>query len=340
MYALFRSSTNEAHLGVDSLRLPLRDLFANDTHNLRRDHACFYNITMRAKTLRFLLLGVVALVRQGYERASFGKLSTLQVIQQGKAIFFGHHKIEDDGVGFKPCTNCLERLCRRETRLNLIPVPCEFHTVHVHEELVGIAEKHTPFTRLLLRLSIFGHHIRYDYASPPSAPLISFAPTFLGSSSSSERSSEESELISENGTSFANALIIASSCIVSIPSARAAAHRRDSTGLPRIIFSIALDISKTSNTAIRPRNPVGEVGVRDGSHAFSGTLNRCCLGSDSSCVSMFLRSLGVIATSSPLPSANFLTRRCATEQIRTGGIRYGSTPLSMRRGIVPTASLV
>src|SRR3989338_6319624 len=325
---------------IAALRVMLCELVAHHVDNFRRNHARLDDIFCRAELRRFCFFGFIALISEYDLERTFREMFIRKHLEKSKAVELGHREVEEDNVGFESVPQARKRFICRQARFDGIAVLGKLHPVHVQEELIVVDKKNSA---LLcggsLRCCICLVHTIAAGGSSSSGTSAVAATGTSGSWSPASKSVLR-PLTSENGTCLSNALIIASSCIVSMPSLRAAAQSFESTGLSRTIFSMVDDISSTSKTAMRPRSPVGQVGRRFGSYTVSGILKRYFSGNDSSCCSMPLRCDAPSGTSLSAPGQKVRTNRCAIERMRTGGIRYGSTPMSMRRGMVPTASLV
>src|SRR3990167_5044781 len=305
---------------------------AHHVDNFRRYHACLHNIFRRAELRRFCFFGFITLIREYNLENAVRKVLIREHLEEGKAVELRHGEVKEDDIGPKALPQARQGLVRGKARLDGIAAPGEFHPVHVQEEFFVVDEKNRAFLcdRSGLRCCICLHHTAVVGGSSPCVPSPTAAFGVSGSwSPASKRVLKP--FTSENGICLSNAFIIASSCMVSMPCRRASAQILESTGLSRTIRSMSEDISSISNTAIRPRNPVGQVGVRFGSYTVFGTLKRYFSGSDSSCFSMPVRCDALSETSLAASGQKVRTKRCAMERIKTGGIRYGSTPMSTRR---------
>src|SRR3989344_9502757 len=223
-------------------------------------------------------------------------------LQECEAIQFRHSDVEKDDVGDESSAQYSQCMLARDTGFYGIAGAGEFHAIHIQKELIVVDIKNRSFRWCIT------HTLFVSAGSALSGASGSFSPA---------RSKVESVFTSENGTFLSNAFIIASSCMVSMPSARAAAQSLDSTGFSRIIFSILEDISNTSKTAMRPRIPVAQVGVRTASYTCSGIGKRYFGGSEESCDSMFLRTEAPMGTSLAPSGQKVRTRRWAIERINT-----------------------
>src|SRR3989344_9078449 len=294
-----------------------RELLAHHVDNFRRNHARFYNILRCAEINRFCLFGFVTLIGEHYFEDAFREVFVRKHFEKCESVEFRHCEVEEDYVGLESSPQALQCFIRREARLDRIAVLGKLHPVHIQKKLVVIGEKNGAFF-----CGCIVHTIAAAGGSSSSGTSVPAAGAGVSWSASPASKSVLKPLTSENGTFLSNAFIIASSCMVSIPCRRAAAQSLESTGLSRIIRSISEDISSTSNTARRPRSPVGHIAVRFGSYTFSGTLKRYFSGNDSSCFSMPLRC---DAPSGPSPAESGLpkvpTSRCAIERMGTGGMR-------------------
>src|SRR3989344_9130790 len=197
-----------------------------------------------------------------------------QRLEENETVGFRHHQIEDDSVGRKTLPQALECLAGRQTRLHRESLVHEFDAIHVEEELVVIQNEYgARALALCVRRNV---HC---------------------SVGSFESMIELNVFTSENGIFISNAFIIASSRMVYMPPARATDHNLDSTGFSRTTCSSSLVISSNSKTAMRPRIPVGQVGVRTASYTAFGTLNRYFSGSVDMSSWMLFISLGVSSRS-------------------------------------------
>src|SRR3989338_355937 len=301
---------------IAALCAMFREFIAHHVDNFRRNHARLHDIFRCAELHRFCFFGFVTLIREYYLQDTLCKMFVGEYLEKREPVELRHRKIEEDDIGFEPLPQARERLLRRKTCLDRILVLGKLHPIHVQKELVVVNEKNRTFSCVcIIHTALVG-------GSSSRGTAVASAGAGTSWSASPASKSVLSPLTSENGTRLSNAFIIASSCIVSMPSLRAAAQSLESTGLSRTIFSMADDISSTSKTAIRPRKPVGHVAVRFASYTVLGILKRYFAGSDSSCVSIPLRCdapSGTSLTASGPP--NVRTRRCAIERMSTGGMR-------------------